>query len=146
MNSNWTISCRKPPADDTSKFGNTLWSVFSRSGDLTNWLASAPLAAASARPNRPRPKPQVHGPLIATLLAGFAADCRAGERMVEFDFRGLARLFVDQPAVLEAHPGADPSSVALIVTNSNGERVTRASARFREPCRSPLSRRTAACA
>ncbi|WP_346911008.1 hypothetical protein [uncultured Roseibium sp.] len=44
----------------------------------------------------------VHGPLIATLLQGFAQRSRPEAPLKRFDFRGMAPLFVDRGFHVEA--------------------------------------------
>ncbi|MDT0683039.1 MaoC family dehydratase N-terminal domain-containing protein [Roseicyclus sp. F158] len=71
----------------------------------------------------------VHGPLIATLLQGFAAESRPDERLVEFTFRGMAPLFVGQSFKLESAPGQD-GKLDLWARGPDGELAMKAEAAF----------------
>ncbi|MBB4303237.1 3-methylfumaryl-CoA hydratase [Rhodobium orientis] len=71
----------------------------------------------------------VHGPLIATLLQGFAADCRPDEPLTGFSFRGMAPLFVDRPFRLEASTG-DAGSLDVWARGPDGELAMKAEASF----------------
>jgi 3-methylfumaryl-CoA hydratase len=68
--------------------------------------------------------------LIATLLQGFAARCRAGATMESFDFRGMAPLFVDRPFHLEAKAGDAKGVLDVWARGPDGEMAMSASARF----------------
>lgn len=70
----------------------------------------------------------VHGPLTATLLQGFARQCRDGERLARFAFRGVSPLFVDRPFHLEA--SADGEGLLLWARGPDGELAMRAEAAF----------------
>lgn len=72
----------------------------------------------------------VHGPLIATLLQGFAARCRPDRRLVRFDFRAKAPLFVDRGFWLEASPGECQDDLILWARGSEGELAMQAEAVF----------------
>lgn len=73
----------------------------------------------------------VHGPLIATLLQGFAARCRPLQTLASFDFRGMAPLFVNRPFHLEAKPGDDNATLDLWARGPDGELAMKASAGFK---------------
>jgi len=72
----------------------------------------------------------VHGPLIATLLQGFAQSCRPQARLSRFDFRGMAPLFVDRPFALEAAPAEEGGGLSLWAKGPDGELAMRADAGF----------------
>jgi len=72
----------------------------------------------------------VHGPLIATLLQGFAQRCKLGAKMVGFDFRGMAPLFVDRGFHLEAAEGDEANVLELWARGPDGELAMKAQARF----------------
>ncbi|WP_417718975.1 FAS1-like dehydratase domain-containing protein [Salipiger sp.] len=72
----------------------------------------------------------VHGPLIATLLQGFAARCRPGARLVRFDFRGMAPLFADHAFRLAAAPAEAPDTLDVWARGPNGELAMKAEAVF----------------
>ncbi|WP_137389589.1 FAS1-like dehydratase domain-containing protein [Rhodoligotrophos defluvii] len=72
----------------------------------------------------------VHGPLIATLLQGFAVRCRSGARLETFDFRGQAPLFVDRPFRLEAKAGERDGKLKVWARGPEGELAMRAEATF----------------
>ncbi|KMK65309.1 acyl-CoA dehydrogenase [Puniceibacterium sp. IMCC21224] len=73
----------------------------------------------------------VHGPLIATLLQGFAAKCRPNETVETFDFRGMAPLFVDRSFHLEAKPGKDGATLDLWARGPDGALAMSAVASFK---------------
>ncbi len=73
----------------------------------------------------------VHGPLIATLLQGFAGKCHSGATLETFDFRGMAPLFVDRPFHLEAKSGAEKGTLDVWARGPDGELAMSASARFK---------------
>ncbi|MCE7029642.1 FAS1-like dehydratase domain-containing protein [Jiella avicenniae] len=73
----------------------------------------------------------VHGPLIATLLQGFAQRCRPDAALAQFSFRGMAPLFVDRPFHLEASAGDTPETLALWARGPDGELAMKADATFR---------------
>jgi 3-methylfumaryl-CoA hydratase len=56
---------------------------------------------AYARNEEHYPDLVVHGPLTATLLQNFAVANAAGQRLTQFDFRGLHPLFVSAPFTLQ---------------------------------------------
>lgn len=72
----------------------------------------------------------VHGPLTATLLQGFATE--SGGRLVRFEFRGMAPLFVDRAFTLEAGPASD-GSLPLWAKGPDGELAMQASAVIERP-------------
>ena len=72
----------------------------------------------------------VHGPLTATLLAGFAASLYPERRMTGFRFRGVAPLFAGQPVVLEANPGATPAELELGARKPDGAPAMQSGATF----------------
>ena len=72
----------------------------------------------------------VHGPLIATLLQGFAAQMRPGAQMTGFSFRGMAPLFVDAPFRLEAGAGEAPGALSVWARGPAGELAMKAEATF----------------
>ena len=71
----------------------------------------------------------VHGPLIATLLQGFAVKCRPQETLSGFEFRGMAPLFVDRPFRLEAKPDGD-GGLDVWARGPDGELAMKATASF----------------
>ena len=73
----------------------------------------------------------VHGPLIATLLLGLAADCMPDLYLERFSFRGMAPLFVDRGFHIEAARGQDRDRLALWARGPEGELAMRAEAGFR---------------
>jgi len=73
----------------------------------------------------------VHGPLIATLLQGFALQCPPGRQIAEFSFRGMAPLFVDRAFRLEAMPGETAESLSLWARGPDGELAMKADAILR---------------
>lgn len=74
----------------------------------------------------------VHGPLLATLLQGFAQQCRPGAALARFSFRGMAPVFVDAPFRLEAKPGDGDGALSLWVQGPAGELAMTADAFFEE--------------
>lgn len=72
----------------------------------------------------------VHGPLIATLLQGFAETCQPGRRLTGFSFRGMAPLFVDQPFCLQASPGDADGTLSLWARGPGGALAMSADATF----------------
>jgi len=73
----------------------------------------------------------VHGPLIATLLQGLAVRCRPEARLVRFDFRGMAPLFVDRGFHVEASRADQGEGLVLWARGPDGELAMRAEATFR---------------
>lgn len=71
----------------------------------------------------------VHGPLTATLLQGFAASLRSGQRLAAFEFRGLQPLFAGQSFTLCANEVEDGSLVLRAVA-PDGRTAMEATARF----------------
>jgi len=69
----------------------------------------------------------VHGPLQATWLLGFAAQC-AGQRPRRFSFRGLSPLMDFEPCSLCAGPVGD--GLDLWVEAEGGRRTMAATASF----------------
>ncbi|MBL4811233.1 MAG: MaoC family dehydratase N-terminal domain-containing protein [Rhodobacteraceae bacterium] len=72
----------------------------------------------------------VHGPLTATLLQGFAQNCRPDARLTQFNFRGMAPLFGDRPFSLEANPAADANKIDVWARGPDGALAMQASAEF----------------
>lgn len=72
----------------------------------------------------------VHGPLIATLLQDFAKRCKPDVKMVGFDFRGMAPLFVDRGFHLEAADGEEAGVLDLWARGPEGELAMKTQARF----------------
>lgn len=72
----------------------------------------------------------VHGPLTATLLQGFAAECRPQQLLRQFSFRGMAPLFVGGEIQLQAVPGDSPDLLTLWARGPNGELAMQAEAVF----------------
>jgi hydroxyacyl-ACP dehydratase HTD2-like protein with hotdog domain len=71
----------------------------------------------------------VHGPLQATLLAGFALGQRAGGTLAEFSFRGRRPALLDRcPLTVESGPVGD--TVRLRTLNADRVVCTTAEARF----------------
>lgn len=71
----------------------------------------------------------VHGPLTATLLQQFAIEHAEGKRLKQFDFRGVAPLFVNRPFKLEGRKG-DGNTLDVWARGSQGELAMSASASF----------------
>jgi 3-methylfumaryl-CoA hydratase len=67
----------------------------------------------------------VHGPLIATMLAGYAEEI-GGQRLRSFDYRALAPMFLGSTLVLEADRHG--SDIELHATCDNGQVCMRATA------------------
>lgn len=75
----------------------------------------------------------VHGPLIATLLQGFAARAQPQRRLARFSFRGLSPLFGDIPFYIEAAHVADkPSELSVWARTQDGALATQATAHFED--------------
>lgn len=74
----------------------------------------------------------VHGPLIATLLQDFAKRCKPGTKMVGFDFRGMAPLFVDRGFHLEAAAADEAGVLDLWARGPEGELAMKSQARFED--------------
>lgn len=72
----------------------------------------------------------VHGPLVATLLQGFAISCQPGKRLTGFTFRGVAPLFVDEPFCLQAAPG--DGALSVWARGAEGALAMTADATFQE--------------
>ncbi len=72
----------------------------------------------------------VHGPLIATLLQGLAARCRPEMRLLRFDFRAMAPLFVDRGFHIEASRSEDRDGLIVWARGPDGELAMRAEAAF----------------
>ncbi len=70
----------------------------------------------------------VHGPLISTLLQGFAERCREGAKLSKFEFRAMAPLFVDRGFHIEATDAGE--ALTLWARGPDGELAMRAEARF----------------
>lgn len=74
----------------------------------------------------------VHGPLVATLLQGFAASLRPGQRLAAFDFRGLQPLFAGRTFTLCADE-TEEGGLALRAIAPAGRTAVEAAARFTLP-------------
>ncbi|MAM72767.1 MaoC family dehydratase N-terminal domain-containing protein [Tistrella mobilis] len=77
----------------------------------------------------------VHGPLTATLLAGFACELRDGAPMTTFSFRGTSPLFDD--ASFRIHARADGRTTALWAESPAGGMAMTAVAEFPSHVPSP---------
>ncbi len=75
----------------------------------------------------------VHGPLIATLLAGLVAEKLPTARLVTFNFRAVSPLFDTEPFTVFGQPGEDGETVKLWATNSCGALAMVADARVKLP-------------
>ena len=62
----------------------------------------------------------VHGPLLATLMAGLARRERPEARVARFEFRALRPIFDTAPYVVAGAPAADGASAEVWVTNPDG--------------------------
>jgi 3-methylfumaryl-CoA hydratase len=72
----------------------------------------------------------VHGPLSQTYLVNFVKDSNPGRRLVEFDMRARAPLFVNQPIELVGRPGAAKNSAEVWALTPSGGIAMSATARF----------------
>lgn len=71
----------------------------------------------------------VHGPLTATLLMNMAQKLRLESQMVEFEFRGMAPAFVNEPLDLLA---MNKDCTALEARNADSAIIMKANAKFGE--------------
>ena len=69
----------------------------------------------------------IHGPLVATLLAGFAEEA-SGHRLREFNYRGVSPALLGETITLSA--AIDGDQVALTATLGDGTRSMDAEARL----------------
>lgn len=83
-----------------------------------------------AREQEGYPDLVVHGPLISTLLQGLAVRSRRHTRLLRFDYRSTAPLFVDQDFYLEAEPGKSESELNLWARSTDGAMAMQAQAVF----------------
>jgi 3-methylfumaryl-CoA hydratase len=73
----------------------------------------------------------VHGPLNATLLQNFARSCCPQRRIAEFDFKGVAPIFVDETFELQAwFDGPEGDRLLMRVIDTHGALAMQASARM----------------
>lgn len=72
----------------------------------------------------------VHGPLIATMLQDLAMRCRPDARLTQFDFRGMAPLFVDRGFHIEASQAESGNGLIVWARGPDGELAMRAEATF----------------
>jgi 3-methylfumaryl-CoA hydratase len=70
----------------------------------------------------------VHGPLIATLLAGLLAQHLPHARMMQFNFRAVGSLFDIEAFDICGQPDADGKTVRLWAQNLRGELAMQAEA------------------
>lgn len=73
----------------------------------------------------------VHGPLIATLLQGLAVNFYPDKQLFQFDFRGMAPLFVDRGFHVEASRAETGDELVVWARGPEGEIAMRAEVRFR---------------
>lgn len=71
----------------------------------------------------------VHGPLTATFLQQFAVEHSEGKRLKQFDFRGVAPLFVNRPFKLEGRKG-EGDTLEVWARGPQGELAMSATATF----------------
>lgn len=71
----------------------------------------------------------VHGPLLATLLADFAASLKPGVTMQQFNFRGRRPVLDGQPFRLRAK-ALDDETLSLWIADAEGALAMTAEARF----------------
>ncbi|WP_207210905.1 FAS1-like dehydratase domain-containing protein [Lichenibacterium minor] len=62
----------------------------------------------------------VHGPLLATLLAGLAGSARPDEDLAAFSFRALATAFDGSPVRICGRPGEEPAALRLWAETDDG--------------------------
>lgn len=84
-----------------------------------------------ARQEEGYPDLVVHGPLIATLLQGFAQHIRPQDQLTEFEFRATAPLFVSGTFRIEGKTVESGDGLDLWARGPKGELAMRASAGFR---------------
>lgn len=62
----------------------------------------------------------VHGPLLATLLAGLARESAAGGRVLDFSYRARAPLFAGEHVRLCGRPAGEPNQIELWAERQGG--------------------------
>lgn len=72
----------------------------------------------------------VHGPLIATLLAGLASKANRGATMKEFQFRSYSPVFDVAPFRICSRPDADARSTTAWAETPEGHLAMQATAQF----------------